>query len=151
MKSLIQKAKKIIPIIQYSGEKVLAKYGFDVAALDVDLLADGWIRIHVRWTSAKDKYKFKYVQKAASFFGVEKLLFLEFPEVKYRFYTSSNGIRTRFTANTEIHVGLANNDESELECEPKFHDNIGYGVNVYFAPKGFNNGEGETAIYSSEK
>lgn len=107
----------------------LENAGFKITQLDLDLTGDGWLRLHAKWT-ATEEWKTKYPVVESSMFS------LHANRVEFGF--NPYGKDAAGFCLAQFSLGIEN--ESDLNWFFKFTENIKYGVNVYFAPKNWNQG-----------
>lgn len=119
-KKQLKQAKNLEPVIDFLGEDRLIKLGFKIRRLDVDLIENGWIRIHVRWSD--HDYKFREVRRGGATYGLEKTLNLDFPRIRYVFSCTKNKKRTRFTTSPQIRIGLVSKDMEKFDWTPRFFE-----------------------------
>lgn len=119
--------------ISYLGDKAFKKIGFKVTDVTLTKLKGGWLAVTVNWDSNDgEHYKIKYgVNGGASYGYSDKAIVIDFPQLKYRFRTKTNS----FTTTSQINIGIQTINGHALNYEPKFFENLKYGVTVYFAPK----------------
>ena len=142
---LVKNKSSIRPFAEVNShsEPVFDKLGFDITSIHLDKTKDGWLRVYITWSAKKDEYKFKYPIKGCSSYGYgENSVELEFPQVKSK-YKQSDG---EF-APCDIEVGICTVNDKKLDYSFKFIENLSYGCLVWFAPKNWNNGLGEMAMF----
>ena len=121
-----------------ASKAFLKKVNFRFTRRFVDITKQGWIGVYIEWNA--DVTGFKVAQKSSvGYFGGSEVMYtLHFPEVKYRYkHDEFKYITTTF----QISVGLnlirhkVFKKYINIGYEPKFHENLGYGAIVWFAPK----------------
>lgn len=91
---------------------------------------DGWVFIHLLW---KGPVESKYVREDGYMMSInDTTIHLEFSEIKSPI-NDGNYKSPDYKAHME--VGL-NKRNGHLEFDYKFIENLKYGVNIYFCPKG---------------
>lgn len=126
------------------SRKTLKQLGFKFTSLHLDKTKDGWLRLYCRWESngkkmqSRDKFP---ILAATSFESYACSMSFSFPvEFKNKKFD--------YNLKTEIQLGIELEDQTQfIDYTPKFHENLKYGVLVWFAPKNWNNGEGDEELF----
>jgi hypothetical protein len=122
---------------------IAKKFNFKFGDLEMYRHKNGWIRVNVDWGSVNSG-DLKYGQKSGEMFGGNEVAFsIDFPLVKY-YYLNTEGKRSRWKTAFAIEVGLQVVDgkgfvdnDADIGFEPVFFRNLKYGVEAWFAPKGW--------------
>lgn len=140
---------KILPFAEFGAfsEEKLEQLGFHFTALHLDKTKDGWLRLYCTWNSDQEKMlcRDKYpTLECTSFEHSACSKNFSFPiEVEDKEYD--------YKGKVEITLGIYQEDENKsIDYSPKFHENLKYGVLVWFAPKTWNNGEGDEELFRWE-
>ena len=124
-----------------ASKAFLKKVNFRFTRRFVDITKGGWIGVYLEWNA--DAYGFKFAQKSyVSYSGNEVYYALKFSDVKYRYKSKCVNSEIKYcNANFEIKVGLnlirdrVFKKYINIGYVPMFHENLGYGARVWFAPE----------------
>ena len=139
-------------------EALIKKYGFKIEYLSADILNHNkLIVITVRWT-ANEEYildtKYGVILSTGHELSAESVD-IHFPKIKYEAIYQKDGNKPEYRCEGKfgITVGLQTKDETELKYDYIFFQNLKYGVQVWFAPDGwddFSNSK-EFFLYESKE
>jgi len=129
------------------SKKLLKKFKFKITDVKATEYQNGWIGVCVEWNST---HHCRMVRLGLTSFAYSKtsftLVFTD-PEAEHTVVYDDGGTGSSVLG---IEVGLFMSDDNRLPIdekithEPKFFENLKYGVLVYFAPKDFFDTEGKT-------
>ena len=122
------------------SKKTLRKLGFKFTSLHLYKTKEGWLKLYCRWGSndkkmqGRDKYPSLASTSFESYACSKYFSFpIEIPKTEYK---------------TEIQLGIELEDQTKfIDYTPKFYENLGYGVLVWFAPKDWDDGVGDIELF----
>lgn len=126
-----------VPSFCSGAEAVTKKHNFVIDKVIATKHKNGLISVIVNWDKASSN--FRSMQPYGRMYGYSDIEYHLTPSVKttYRFTVDGR----RMTVPYSIDVGLCTTDESKINYEPLFFENLKYGVRVWFGPKGWDSDE----------
>ena len=125
------------------SKETLENLGFKFTSLHLDKTKEGWLRLYCHWQSGekmegRDKYPTLEMTTSESYACSQSFSFpIEFEDKEFD-----------WKLKTEIILGIELENQNEfIDYTPKFHENLKYGVLVWFAPKNWNDGEGDEELF----
>lgn len=141
--------KPYVEITSSPDEKFFKKIKFSVTRFYAVKNEDGWIGVYINWKSEwkNNSYKFKYAQKDVIGYLTDDVYYsLVFKEVKYKWTFERHKEKSSHIDEFKMQVGIQLIDEktneppsgyNKINYNPKFHESLGYGAIVWFAPDSF--------------
>lgn len=151
---------KILPFAEVSSlsTEVMEQLGFHFTAVHLDRTKEGWLRLYCAWKSddkkmkSRDKYP---VKSCTTFCYNETSVLFRFPEIPTPYKDEETGEVHEYKAEIELGIQFVNENgewvNKSIPYTPKFHENIKYGVLLWFAPDGWNDGENDEQLFKWEE
>lgn len=151
--------KRIHPIVELpkhhqGAMRLLDRYAFKITDVEFAKHSNGFLCVTVNWTA--DDPMFKNGVKGCTEYSYSTVsMEISFPRAKYRWKVARTDMTRFFNSSVGLRIGiqrlLPHSDfESfgKIGYEPLFFQNLGWGVQVWFAPQNWQKHDTRKVIFS---